>query len=114
MANNEGPPDEGKLAFILQSILTIVIIDIILFVATSVVCYLIGRRTLSGFSNGLFWAGFLALGLDYLSSGRTTREVKFLAFKTLLSTGTSPAPSYILALAGLSMIVLGIVAGLLV
>jgi len=114
MSDNQEPAVENNLAFILRIIRTIMIIDVILFITTGVVCYLVGWRTLSGFSNGLFWAGFLALGLDYLSSGRTTREVKFLAFKTLLSTGTSPAPSYILALAGLSMIVLGIVAGLLV
>ena len=114
MSDHEEPGVENNLAFILRIIQTIVIIDVILLVITGVVCYMVGWRTLSGFSNGLFWAGSLALMLNYLTSGHTTREVKFLAFKTLLSLGTSPAPSYILAIAGFSMIILAILVGLLV
>ena len=114
MSDNQEPAVENNLAFILRIIRTIMIIDVILFITTGVVCYLVGWRTLSGFSNGLFWAGSLALALNYLTSGHTTREVKFLAFKTLLSLGTPPALSYILAIAGFIMIILGILVGLLV
>ena len=114
MSDNKEPAVENNLELILRIIRTIVIIDVILFITTGVVCYLVGWHTLSGFSNGLFWTGFLAIALNYLTSGHTTREVKFLAFKTLLSIGTPPAPSYILAVAGLTVIVLGILVGLLV
>jgi hypothetical protein len=116
--SSEDPSGESALTAIFRLVRMIIVIDVILFAVTGLVCYFVGWRTLRGLSDGLLIAGLLVAGLAYLTSGtnlrngHTRRDVKYLAYKTLLETGAPPALSYPVVFAGFIAILASILLGL--
>lgn len=116
---SEDPSGESTFTAIFRLVRMIIVIDVILFAVTGLVCYFGGWHTLRDLSNGLLFTGLSVVSLAYLTSGthivngRSDRPLKILAYKTLLDTGAPPALSYPFVFAGFIAILTSIVIGLL-